>query len=488
MASRALDKDSEAVEIPSRFGRYAVVREVGRGGMAHVFEGRHPELGLRVALKVMAPALAAQPQAAARFLREAKAASHIRHQNVVEVFDIGTENSVPFIVMEFVEGTNLASLLVEKGPLSLSGVIDVFLPVISAVATAHAAGVIHRDLKPANLMIARRPPSRMHPMVLDFGISKITNSDDPENTFTRSESLLGTVLYMAPELTRGAKFASAASDQYAIGVMLYECATGRRPFAGEGHYELMHAIVTSPVVPPSRVRPELPPEFDAIVERAMHRDPTKRFPSLQALGSALLSLGDKTAWTLWENEFIGASVARELWTGTSTFHDDASPPRSEHSGRRPLSLPAKERRRLPWSRIALIAALAYAGVVTMLLRQSGTATGEELARTSATLSAVEPAAPTTPTAREIDERLREERLTVAALPSASTASSAPEVPAARSATLTSAPSTARPRPATRKESEPSGAKASPREATSRPTTRAPAPSVVMGTNGAPIVD
>jgi hypothetical protein len=143
---------------------------------------------------------------------------------------------------------------------------------------------------------------------------------------------------------------------------------------------------------------------------------------------------------------------------------------------------------LPWSRIALIAALAYAGVVTMLLRQSGTGTGEELPRTSATLSAVEPAAPTTPTAREIDERLREERLTVAPLPSASTASSAPEVPAARSATLTSAPSTVRPRPATRKESEPSGAKASPREATSRPTTRAPAPSVVMGTNGAPIVD
>ena len=485
MASRALDKDIEAAEIPSRFGRYAVVREVGRGGMAHVFEGRHPELGLRVALKVMAPALAAQPQAAARFLREAKAASHIRHQNVVEVFDIGIENSLPFIVMEFVEGTNLASLLVEKGPLSLPGVIDVFLPVISAVATAHAAGIIHRDLKPANLMIARRPPSRMHPVVLDFGISKITNGDDPENTFTRSESLLGTVLYMAPELTRGAKFASAASDQYAIGVMLYECATGRRPFAGEGHYELMHAIVTSPVVPPSRVRPELPPEFDTIVERAMHRDPAKRFPSLQALGSALLSLGDKTAWMLWESEFIGTSVARELWTGTSTFHDDAGP-RSEHSGPRPLRPPTTGRRRAPWSRIALIVALAYAGVVTILLRQSGTGEREELPSTNAKLTTVDPPETAATAAREIDDRLREERPTVAALPPAGTASSAPEVPAAQSA-LASAPSAPRIRLVTRKEGEPSGAKAAPREATSRPT-RAPAPSVVMGTNGAPIVD
>jgi serine/threonine-protein kinase len=325
----------------------------------------------------------------------------------------------------------------------------------------------------------------MHPVVLDFGISKITNSDDPENTFTRSESLLGTVLYMAPELTRGAKFASAASDQYAIGVMLYECATGRRPFAGEGHYELMHAIVTSPVVPPSRVRPELPPEFDAVVERAMHRDPARRFPSMQALGSALLSLADKSTWMLWESEFIGTSVARELWSGTSTFHDDASPARSDHSGPRPLRPSTTERRRAPWSRIALMAALGYAGVVTILLGRNAIDAREELPRTSATLTAVEPA---TPTAREIDERLSEERLppVAAAVPSASAAASAPEVPVARTALMPSAPSAPRARPATHKESEPSAAKA-PREAPSRPA-RAPAPSVVMGTNGAPIVD
>jgi serine/threonine-protein kinase len=485
MASRALDSESEAAEIPSRFGRYAVVREVGRGGMAQVFEGRHPELGVRVALKVMTPALAAQPQAAARFLREAKAASHIRHQHVVEVFDIGIENSLPFIVMEFLEGSNLASLLVEKGPLSLSGLVDVFLPVISAVATAHAAGIIHRDLKPANLMIARRPPFDMHPMVLDFGISKITNGDDPENTFTRSESLLGTVLYMAPELTRGAKFASAASDQYAIGVMLYECATGRRPFAGEGHYELMHAIVTSPVVPPSRVRPELPPEFDAIVERAMHRDPSKRFPSVQALGSALLSLGDKTAWALWESEFVGKSAGRELWTGTSTFHDDTSHPRSDHSGRRPL--PPLARRGTPWSRIALISAIAYAAVVTILLGRSATDAREELPLQTGALPAV--LAPVA--AREPDEHPREgERPIVAVVPVASAPSIASEVAAARSAPPTSSPSVPRPRVTTRKENEPSGTKPAARAASPRPP-QAPgtsAPSVVVGTNGAPIVD
>jgi hypothetical protein len=231
----------------------------------------------------------------------------------------------------------------------------------------------------------------------------------------------------------------------------------------------MHAIVTSPVVPPSRVRPELPPEFDAIVEKAMHRDPAKRFPSLQALGSALLSLGDKTAWVIWESEFIGTSVARELWTGTSTFHDDATR-RSEHSGPRPFASPT-ERRRAPWSRIALIGA-AYA--VAVLWRQM------EPPERDAT--AAEPMAPT---AREIDERLREERLRS---PHCRLPHRLECTRGAGSAKRDLGKRTIGPVLVRRREERPNGAKPSPREATSRPTTRAPAPSVVMGTNGAPIVD
>src|SRR5260221_9081333 len=179
---------------PAQFGRYSVVRELGKGGMACVYEGRHPQLGSRVALKVMNAALAAQPLAATRFLREAKASAQIRHENVVEVFDIGTQDGVPFIVMEFVEGSDLAALLAERGALPPSGIVDIFLPVISAIAMAHQAGIIHRDLKPANLMLARRPPRGVHPMVLDFGISKIMNDEGVE-TVTRSESLTPTVQY-----------------------------------------------------------------------------------------------------------------------------------------------------------------------------------------------------------------------------------------------------------------------------------------------------
>src|SRR5262249_10140399 len=128
-------------DTPVQFGQYEVVRLVGRGGMARVFEGRHPQLGSRVALKVMLSAVAEDPPAAARFLPEAKTASQIRHPNVVEVFDVGTQDGLPFLVMEYVDGADLATLLKEKGPLPIAGAIDVFLPVLSAVATAHATGI-----------------------------------------------------------------------------------------------------------------------------------------------------------------------------------------------------------------------------------------------------------------------------------------------------------------------------------------------------------
>jgi tRNA A-37 threonylcarbamoyl transferase component Bud32 len=364
MLPLALGKDEELADKPTYFGRYRIVRELGKGGMARVFEARHIALDRRVALKVMEPALAAQSSAAGRFLREAKAACHIRHQHVVEVFDIGTDHGLPYIVMEFLEGSNLAVLLAEKGPLPVSGIANIFLPVISAVATAHAAGVIHRDLKPANLMLAQCPPRAVHPMVLDFGISKIAN-DELESTLTRSESLLGTVQYMAPELTKGAKFASAASDQYALGVMLYECATGRRPFTGQSHYDLMHAIVTAPVVPPNAFRPELPPEFDALVAKAMHRDPSKRFPSVHALGGALLSFGGRAAWALWESEFAGTARDVDLWTTDGGTLHDAS--RGDGAGAAALTARRAAPVRTRLTRTVLAPLAVYAAIVTTLL-------------------------------------------------------------------------------------------------------------------------
>jgi serine/threonine-protein kinase len=272
--------------------------------MARVYEATHLRLGNRVAIKVMNAELLAQPLASARFVREATVAAQIRHPNVVRVFDVGTVDGVPFIVMDLVEGPDLAAVLRERGPLPLTQIADVLLPVLDAIASAHDVGIVHRDLKPANLMLGASAHRGAHPMLLDFGISKLV--DEPTDTaLTTSQALLGTLQYMAPELTRGARFATAASDQYALGVILYECATGRRPFSGDNSYDLMHAIVTQLVLPPSRVRQDLPPEFDALVQRAMSRDPSARFPSVRALGSALLSFADRTVWALWQNKFLG---------------------------------------------------------------------------------------------------------------------------------------------------------------------------------------
>jgi serine/threonine-protein kinase len=290
--------------------------------MATVLEARHEKLGLRVALKVLDPALAAQPLAAARFQREARAATGIRHEHVLRVLDIGTEEGLPYLVMELLEGDDLSAYLARRERLPLAELLRVFLPIVSAVAAAHDAGIVHRDLKPANVMLARRVPLPLHPVVLDFGISKLRDNDDGQGALTRSEALLGTVQYMAPELTRGARFASAASDQYAIGVMLYESATGRRPFRGDGHYDLLHAIVNAHVVPPGRLNRELPPELDDIVLRALERDPEGRFESMRALGAALLVLADRASRQVWRAEFPdAANVPDGSDPGTGTLSD-----------------------------------------------------------------------------------------------------------------------------------------------------------------------
>jgi tRNA A-37 threonylcarbamoyl transferase component Bud32 len=296
-----------ALATGSRIGQYLLIREIGKGAMATVYEANHVGLGKHVALKKMHPHLAVDTVAASRFLREGKAAAHIKSPHVVDVFDVGTHDGVPYLVMELLDGVDLSVLLRERGKLPLPELADLMLPIASAVQAAHEVGVIHRDLKPSNIVLARRTGANVSPTVLDFGISMVTG--DVDRDLTGSEVLLGTVHYMSPEQTRGGRNASAQSDQYSLGVLLYECSTGVKPFAGGSPYGVMHAIVSAKPPAPSTLNPKLPRAFDEVVLRAMHRDPAKRFPSVGSLGAALLTWASEAARERWAGEFGGATSA-----------------------------------------------------------------------------------------------------------------------------------------------------------------------------------
>jgi serine/threonine-protein kinase len=305
--------------------------------MGAVFEGRHVSLGKPVAIKVLDSRIGGN-RSVARFLREGKLLAQLRHPHVVSILDVGEEKGLPFLVMELLEGETLASHVQRAGPLSPAGVADLLLPVASAVSAAHEMGIIHRDLKPENIMLARRRHGQIDPVVLDFGISKELG-DDAADGLTHSGAVLGSVHYMAPELTRNAKLASDLSDVYALGAVLYACATGRPPVTGESVYEIMHAVATAPVRAPSSLNDALPREFDALVLRAMAREPSARFDSVASLGSALLPFASAKARLAWSSEFGGEDA-------------DPADPFAITVGN------AKKRRRLPW-----IAALAMAATV-----------------------------------------------------------------------------------------------------------------------------
>ncbi|MEP7124780.1 MAG: protein kinase [Byssovorax sp.] len=286
-----------------RFGRYEIVRRIGSGGMASVYEARHVDLAKRVALKTLHRWLALRADVVQRFVQEARTASRLDHPHVLGISDIGVEHEVPFMAMDLLEGEELAHVLHREGPLPATRLADLLLPVISAVAAAHEQGILHRDLKPENIFLARRRLRGEHPVLLDFGISKVRDGDT--SGLTAADELLGTPPYMSPEqVIDGMAELDARSDQYALGVILYECSTGDLPYRNDDSIpDLLRMIARGGTRPPSARVSTLPRAFDALVLRALSVAREARFPSVIELGRALLPFASPLVQAVWAEEF-----------------------------------------------------------------------------------------------------------------------------------------------------------------------------------------
>ncbi len=276
--------ESPSVALPSRQvvgERYEILGLLGSGGMGNVYKARDLELDELCALKVLRPELAGTPGVLERFRREVKLARRVTHPNVARVFDIGERGGEKILTMELVDGEPLSAVLAREGRLPLARVVAVASAICAGLEAAHAAGVIHRDLKPDNVMVEKG--GRV--VITDFGIARAA-----AGAAQATALFVGTPAYMAPEQIESGASIDARADLYALGAMLFELATGERPFQGESLFAMAAARLLHPAPDPRRVRPDLPPAFAALIQRCMARRPDDRFPSAAALAAELATL------------------------------------------------------------------------------------------------------------------------------------------------------------------------------------------------------
>ena len=355
----------------SRFGGYLVGPCIGQGGMARIYRAEHEGLQRQVALKVLLDGLGKDPDGHERFLREARIAAAIKHPNVVNIFDVGVHRGAPYLVMELLEGVDLESLVESKGPLDEATIMDVIIPIVAGLAAVHDAGIIHRDLKPGNIFLARGRNDELEPRLLDFGISKSVGPDAMKLTSARG-LLMGTPFYMSPEAARGVEMTSL-SDQYALGVVLYECATGVNPFISSNTFAEVVRRVTSGDYPSvSAQNPRLSKRMVGIIERAMHLDPARRFSDMRAMGRELLMLAGQRTRITWGLSFSELAQVAHLARSTGQFSSDGSAMSIAESLR-----PRRKRYLVPLALIAVAAAGVVAWQKTRLVAAVAPAPSEQ---------------------------------------------------------------------------------------------------------------
>src|SRR4051812_2179147 len=281
-------------------GRYRLDERLGAGGMGSIWRAHHLVLQAPVAVKLIDREPVPDEETLGRFMREAQSAATLRSPHVVQILDYGVDDTLPFIVMELLDGENLAQRLRRLTRLSSAETARVLTHIGRAVGRAHEAGIVHRDLKPENVFLIRNEDEEIA-KVLDFGVAKVSVSElGPDGTRTRTGSILGTPYYMSPEQAQGNKAVDTRSDLWSLGVIAFECLTGKRPFYSEGLGDLVLQICIRDIPVPSQVA-SVPLGFDAWFAKACAREPDARFQSARELTDAL-------------REVLGGEAREVHWT------------------------------------------------------------------------------------------------------------------------------------------------------------------------------
>lgn len=278
--------------------KYRVEREIGRGGMGLVVAATHLDLDQRVAIKVLRKSSAYNQDAMARFLREARAAAKIRSEHVARVMDVGKlEDGLTYIVMEYLDGADLADVLAKEGPLRITAAADYILQACEGIAAAHAAGIIHCDIKPANLFLARLPGRSNVVKILDFGVSKFSRNAllAADGTATQTGKIFGSPIYMSPEQLDSTIPIDGRTDIWALGVVLFELLAGKPPFRGKSSAHIMTSILRDPAPNLRSLRTDAPEALEEVVARCLEKDRDQRYSTVIDLAEALAPFCGKGA-------------------------------------------------------------------------------------------------------------------------------------------------------------------------------------------------
>ncbi|MDO9555994.1 MAG: Stk1 family PASTA domain-containing Ser/Thr kinase [Coriobacteriia bacterium] len=342
-----IDNGSRNVEDMMFGRRYRVTERIGSGGMAEVYKAQDEVLGRTVAVKVLHARYATEPNFVARFRQEAQAAANLQHPNIVNIYDWGREDETYFIVMEFVKGTDLKAIVQQQGPLDPIRAAEYAVQVCSALAEAHGYDVIHRDIKPHNIVIT--PDGAVK--VMDFGIARAGNT-----SMTQTGSVLGTAQYISPEQAQGRPL-GPSSDLYSLGVTLYELVTGRLPFDADTPVAVALKQVNEQPVPVRQVRPSVPASLEAVIMRALRKDPSERYISAKEMRTDLKRVVSGEALN------APAAYAPRQVDETSVM---PAMERADHVRTASNIRPVPERRVSPWVWVAVAALVLVLGIGTAL--------------------------------------------------------------------------------------------------------------------------